>query len=195
MQRSYTGNATYSSPSGKAGKAFVSELARLFRAYGEGSTLESVALTAVMIMPALLLQKPHVSSKNRDHVACLQRRLISWQEGDIDSLVREGRTIQRHLRQTNSCLDDMQRTTRIFTRLMFQGKVKAAMRFLSSESKGTSLTLDSLVTTGTQQPPTTVRDELAKNIHQVSLHTQVPYFPLVTIPLMSTLFYLNASMV
>ena len=165
-------------PSGKAGKAFVSELARLFRAYGEGSTLESVALTAVMIMPALLLQKPHVSSKTCDHVACLQCRLISWQEGDIESLVREGRTIQRHLRQTSSRLDDMQRTTRIFTRLMFQGKVKGAMRFLSTESKGTSLTLDSLVTTGTQQPPTIVHDELAKNTHQVSLHTQVPCFPL-----------------
>ena len=72
-------------PSGKAGKAFLSELARLFRAYGEGTTLESVTLTAVMIMPALFLQKPHLSSKTRDHVACLQRRLISWQEGNIDN--------------------------------------------------------------------------------------------------------------
>ena len=80
-------------PSGKAGKMFFSELARLFRAYGEGSALEFIALKAVMIMPALLLQKPHCSSKASEHATCLQCRLISWKEGDIDTLICEGRTI------------------------------------------------------------------------------------------------------
>ena len=46
-------------PSGKAVKRFTSELARLFCAYGEGSGLEPIALKAAMVMPALLLQKPH----------------------------------------------------------------------------------------------------------------------------------------
>jgi hypothetical protein len=39
-------------PSGKAGKAFVRELSRLFNAYAEGSALESVAMKAAMTMPA-----------------------------------------------------------------------------------------------------------------------------------------------
>ena len=51
---------------------FTSELARLFRAYGEGSGLEPIALKAAMVMPALLLQKPHSSSKAREHVVCLR---------------------------------------------------------------------------------------------------------------------------
>ena len=175
-------------PSGKAGESFVSELARLFRAYGESSALESVALTAAMIMPALLLQKPYASSKTRDHVACLQRRLISWQEGDIDSLVREGCTIQRRIRQTSSHIDEAQRTARILTRLMFRGKVKAAMQILSTEGKGTSLPLDSIVSTS-------VHDELTKkHPHQVNLHTQVPWSNQVKKSQMSTRSYLSVSM-
>ena len=54
-------------PSGKAGKAFVRELTRMFRAYADGSALESVAMKAAMVMPALLLQKPHPRSKAKDH--------------------------------------------------------------------------------------------------------------------------------
>ena len=49
----------FSVPSGNAGNAFVSELARLFQAYAEGSALESIALKAVTVMSALLLQKKH----------------------------------------------------------------------------------------------------------------------------------------
>ena len=51
-------------PSGKAGSSFVQALAKLFRAYGEGSALEPVALRAAMVMPILLLQRPHLRSKN-----------------------------------------------------------------------------------------------------------------------------------
>ena len=46
-------------PSGKAGKTFVRELSRLFRAFADRSALESVAMKAAMVMPALLLQKPN----------------------------------------------------------------------------------------------------------------------------------------
>ena len=77
-------------PSGKAGKAFVVEIARLIRSYAEASTLESIALKAVVVMQALLLQKPHTRSKAREHSEHLSRRLDLWRSGDISSLVREG---------------------------------------------------------------------------------------------------------
>jgi len=67
--------------------------------YGEESALEPIALTAAMVMPVLLLQKPHPSSKSQDHVACLHRRLDSWKTGDINNLMIEGRTIQHRLKQ------------------------------------------------------------------------------------------------
>ena len=82
-------------PSGKAGNSFVKELTRLTRAYAEASALEAVALKAAMVMPHLLLQKSHRTSKAKDHVIQLERQLKSWAEGDIDQLLHEGRTIQR----------------------------------------------------------------------------------------------------
>ena len=48
----------FSVPSGKMGLAFVSEVSRLFKCYAESSALESISLMAVMVLPALVLQKP-----------------------------------------------------------------------------------------------------------------------------------------
>ena len=60
-------------PFGNAGKGFVSELSRLFRAYADGSALEAIALKACTVMPILLLQKPFRTSKQKDHSVCLTR--------------------------------------------------------------------------------------------------------------------------
>ena len=49
------------------------------------------------VMQCLLLQKPHVTSKTKEHVACLERRMILWTEGDIERLISDGRSIQKHL--------------------------------------------------------------------------------------------------
>lgn len=81
-------------PQGHADKALVSELARLFSAFVSGSALESVALKAATILPPLLLQKPLRNSKAKDHTR-LERRLKSWQAGDLIDLITEGRTIQQ----------------------------------------------------------------------------------------------------
>ena len=81
-------------PSGASGKDFVGEMARLFQAFADGSAMESIALTAAMAMPALLLQRPHSKSKAKEHRDCLNRRMNAWKEGDIEGLLREGRAIQ-----------------------------------------------------------------------------------------------------
>ena len=88
----------FSVPSGKAGKAFANELARLFRSYADSSALECIALKPAMILP---LQKPTPKSKARDHTVCLERRLLSWKVGNVESLLHEGRTIQSRLPKTN----------------------------------------------------------------------------------------------
>ena len=64
-------------PLGKAGKDFVSELSRLFQAFGIASTSESIALKAATVLPILLLQKPYRASKTKDHIICLERRLMA----------------------------------------------------------------------------------------------------------------------
>ena len=133
-------------PSGKAGKQFVREITSLFTAYAQGSSLECVAIEAVMVASTLLLQKPHQTSKCREHVQALDRRLRAWQAGDIDGLMREGRTIQLQLRPFNhDGHDQTQHNIRIFSRLVFEGKIHAAIRFLSDNHGGGVLNLSAVM--------------------------------------------------
>ena len=75
------------------GTQFVSELSKLFNHYGHASALESIALQAAMLVPVLLLHS--WKSKPRDHIACLERHLPLWLDGDVDALLAEGVAIQQ----------------------------------------------------------------------------------------------------
>ena len=134
-------------PSGKAGKDFVLELTRLFEAYASHSALESIALDAILLACTLLLQKPHVASKARDHGEALERRLRAWQIGDIEGLLREGRTIQNSLPKNSGAQSAQvyeERRARTFSKLIFEGKLHAALRYLSDNSNSGLLALDEL---------------------------------------------------
>ncbi|MCY4641269.1 MAG: reverse transcriptase domain-containing protein, partial [Gammaproteobacteria bacterium] len=129
-------------PSGKAGKSFVQELTRLFRAYANGSALECIALKAAMVLPALTLQKPHPNSKAKDHTLHLDRRLKAWAKGDINALLLEGRTIQRQLTlRTQSNRTSESQLARTFAKLMMEGKVRAALRTITENGNGGVLPL------------------------------------------------------
>ena len=58
--------------SGRVGKRFVAEMAHLYSSYAEESQIESFALTATMILPPLVLQKPFQGSKAKEHVKCMK---------------------------------------------------------------------------------------------------------------------------
>ena len=64
-------------PRGKAGTSFVREMSRMINAYSDATAMEGIALKAAMVLPALLLQKPHPKSKCKDHIA----RLADWRTG------------------------------------------------------------------------------------------------------------------
>ena len=118
-------------PYGQEGKAFNTELTRLLRAFVDKSGLEGIALKASMVLPALVLQRPHSTSRAEDHVQCLSRRLRAWRLGLIDELVREGKTIQKCLPKRSSVDRDGDHFQRTFSNLVFAGKISAAMRLLS----------------------------------------------------------------
>ena len=122
-------------PAGKAGKEFVRELSRLFSAFASASSMESIALRAAIVLPILLLQKPHRKSKAKEHAECLERRLRIWKEGNLNDLVLEGRTIQSRLPKFNSPTAK-QNLSRSFAKFMFAGKTKAALDLLSHAQKG-----------------------------------------------------------
>ena len=148
-------------PSGKTGKAFIRELASLYQAYADATALECVALKACTVMQCLLLQKPHAKSKAKEHAVHLERRLKLWREGNVEALVHEGRCIQKHLNLSGNQTSDSEKTARIFSRLMLQGKVNAALRLLSRCENGGVLSLDDLIPTGNEETiQRTTRDVL-----------------------------------
>ena len=75
-------------PSGISGNHFDIELSKLYQAFGDNSSLHSIAFTACSVMQVLLLQKPHAKSKSKEHSICLEHRLVLWGCGDIASLLR-----------------------------------------------------------------------------------------------------------
>ena len=147
-------------PLGRAGKSFIRELVRLFQAYADASALESVALQAAMIMPALLLQKPHSKSKAKEHSTHLDRRLKLWMNGDINGLLVEGCTIQQRLiTRYNRSRRTPSQMAQVFAKLMMEGKVRAVLRLISEENGGGTLDLNSQVAPDAHE---TVREALLK---------------------------------
>ncbi len=78
----------------------------------------------------LLLQKPSRSSKSKDHIQHLERRLTTWRAGELDKLVKECCTIQDRLLKTKY---NKNHHEKIFAKLMLQGKVSAALRWNGSQ--------------------------------------------------------------
>lgn len=144
-------------PLGKAGKSFVSELARLYDAFASGSALESVALMATTVLPILVLQIPHRRSKAKEHSTCLERRLKFWKDGDLTALVMEGRAIQQRLPKCSNPKQE-NRLAHTFANLMFKGKTHAALDLLANAGKGSLLHLDQ---------PADVSDPNSKTVREV----------------------------
>ena len=127
------------------------------KAFASGSALESIALKAATV-PILLLQKPSRKSKAKDHTSCLARRLKSWEVGDLNELVIEGRMIQQ---RKSSPFESDEHLARPFSKLMLQGKTKAALRLLTIQGKGGVLSLNDTVNIPNQEQ-NTVKDILTE---------------------------------
>ena len=127
-------------PSGNAGRSFIQEMTSLLNAFADGSTMESVALKASFVMQMLLLRKPNKRSKAMDHISNLKRRLELWKQGNIEALLQECKCIQKPL-VNKPRPSDNDAIARNFGRMMEQGKVKAALRYLSQNTSGGVLRL------------------------------------------------------
>ena len=57
--------------------------------------MKSIAMNAFMVLPSLILQKPSVSSKAKEHSAAIDRRLAFLRRGDLNILMKEVQFIQK----------------------------------------------------------------------------------------------------
>ncbi len=72
-------------PYGTVGRNFIDELTRLISLFCTNPSAEPYALSAAVLAPTLLLQKPKKRSKASEHIALLERRLTMWLDGDFDT--------------------------------------------------------------------------------------------------------------
>ena len=118
-------------PGNATGKAVRAEMARLCDAYTQKTDLEEISLKLLIIFGPLMLQKSSKRCKNKDNVLHLARRLEQWKRGEIDELLREGLAIQKRLLQPARRKGHV---SEVFSHLMLQGNVKAALRWLSQNT-------------------------------------------------------------
>ena len=106
---------------------------------------------------------------------------VTWREGDIPELIREGKTIQCRLPSTPTQANrSNEQRSRTFAKLMMEGKVKAAIRLLSDDSRGGVLTPDYLLSTNPENE--TVLDSLLKKHPTPKMYRQIRSYR-VKIPL------------
>ena len=86
-----------------------------------------------MVLPSLILQKPSSTSKSKEHSAAIERRLALWKQGDLNLLMKEVRFIQEKFVSSRKA-KPVKDISRIFARLVMQGKITAAIKLLDRES-------------------------------------------------------------
>ena len=124
---------------GKIGRDFIDQLSKHINDWNNGTAMQHLALKAAIVLLAVGLQKPSQKSKAKEHQECLEKRLKLWRNGEIDCLVREGHMIQRHIQK--SCKKDPPNKAKIFAKLVMEGQINSALRYLSENDGGGVLPL------------------------------------------------------
>ena len=145
-------------PLGSAGGDFVDVLTGLIKGFTNGSSLRPVAWKAVGVACHLLLQRPHDSKMMSNYSDHLRRRLTLWKSGRIDDLTTEGESLQDRLKPRYSTSSGGGEKSDItFSNLVFSGKIKSAIRYLSSDSSNDVLGMTDVVD---EETGTTVKEAL-----------------------------------
>ena len=118
--------------SGSTGKSFIEEMTRHVNIWTFRSKQDIIAMKALMVFPILMLQKTSFTSKSKDNVRTLKRRLNQWKDGQIEKLLVESKTIQERLFKGSAKNQSSDSETTLFARFMEDGKVNKALKLLES---------------------------------------------------------------
>ena len=126
-------------PYGKTGKEFIDQVTSHINDWNSNSDQQHISLKAAFVLLAVALQKPSPKSKTKDHQDFLSKRLALWKEGEISKLLREGRMLQGRIGKLKTF--DQPEKSKIFAKLVLEGQINSALRFLSETSTGGVLEL------------------------------------------------------
>ena len=107
--------------------------------WNSSSDNQHISLKTAFILLAVALQKPSPKPKTKDHQEVLSKRLTLWMEGEISKLVREGRILQGRVGKLRT--SDPPEKSKVFAKLVLEGEINSALRFLSETSTGGMLEL------------------------------------------------------
>ena len=120
-------------PRGRAGKDYIEEVSRILSEFTYNTKWKPFSLKLVHVFMPLMLQRPTPKSKPKQNTKYLRERLKLWADGEIDAIMKQCRQIQAHL--------DKKQKVRVmnhkkdFCRLMLQGRVQKALKYINDEEK------------------------------------------------------------
>ena len=120
-------------PRGKAGKDCIEEVSRILGELTYNTKWKSLSLKLVHVFMPLMLQRPTPRSKPKQNTKYLRERLKLWAEGEIDLIMKQCRQIQVHLEKKQR--DKVTNHKKAFCRLMLQGRVQKALKYVNDEDK------------------------------------------------------------
>ena len=121
-------------PYGKVRRDFIDQLTIHVNQWNNKSDKQHIALKAFFAFLAVRLQKPGLKSKAKDHKECLKSRLLLWGNGEIDTLLNEGRIIQSRIGKGKK--SSPPNRAKIFAKLVMEGQINSAMRFSNDDTSG-----------------------------------------------------------
>ena len=120
----------YTIPGGSVGRKYVDQLC-----------LEVSHLVAgnypserLIVFSSVLLQRDRFVRKGIDIRRVIERRLKLWSDEEFDQLVDEAVRCDKTLRFPHTHTGNDSHFVSVFTRLMLQGKIRAAVRWISERS-------------------------------------------------------------
>ena len=128
-------------PGGAIGRQYVDALTEEVSHVAAGNQSSD----RLIVFSSLMLQRDRMIRKATDIRRVLDRRLKMWRNGEVDLLLQEAIRCDKQLKNTQKPDIDDKHIVKVFTRLMLQGKVRAAVRWLSERGRGKVLHPSELV--------------------------------------------------
>ena len=121
-------------PKCHATKELIKLMVDLINDYVANAPHSSLAMTKLMIIPQLLLQKQHKHSTRTENIKCLEWRILLWKEGKLDQLRREAATLNDRFARKYRTKKENGNESAKFAKLMEKGKVGPSLRLLQENN-------------------------------------------------------------
>ena len=128
----YLQGKLYDFPGGAIGRQYVDSLTEEVSQVAAGN----YSADCLFVFSSLMLQRDRMIRKAADIRRVLERHMKMWRNGDFDLLLQEAIKCDKLFKHTQKLDIDNGHIVKVFTRLILQGKVRAAFRLLSEKGGG-----------------------------------------------------------